>query len=69
LPIDEHLARSLREWRRTARKRLRERGWAGKPVPEDDINRLTDELLARVFKSEWMEALRQSDEDERGPSG
>jgi hypothetical protein len=62
--IDAHFVRSLREWRRVARKRLREKGWLGKPVPEGDINRLADELLGRVFKPEWMEALCRSNEDE-----
>jgi hypothetical protein len=68
-PIDAHFVRSLREWRRTARKRLREKGWGGRPVPEDEVDRLADELLARVFKPEWMEALRRSDEEESGVTG
>jgi cobalamin biosynthesis Mg chelatase CobN len=38
-------------------------------VPEDEVDRLADELLARVFKPEWMEALRRSDEEESGVTG
>jgi hypothetical protein len=38
-------------------------------VPEDEVDRLADELLGRVFKPEWMEALHRSDQDEDGSSG
>jgi hypothetical protein len=66
--IDAHFVRSLREWRRVVRRRLREKGWGGKPVSDADIDRLADELLGQVFKPEWMEALRQSDQEVGGSS-
>ncbi|MBM1169614.1 hypothetical protein [Microvirga arabica] len=45
--------KTLYEWERRIKAKLRERGW-----PEDDIDRRADEIMRRAFKPEWMDALR-----------
>jgi hypothetical protein len=51
--MDEAPVKSLREWERRLKANLRERG-----CPEEDVDRRADEMMRRVFESEWMEALR-----------
>lgn len=44
---------SLHQWETGLKANLRERGY-----PATDVDRRADELMRRVFRPEWIEALR-----------